>query len=70
MLLSSDSTIGLADMLQNLPDAVVVAAADGQVVHANPALTRLLGLDPDELVGSTLSDLMPARLRAAHSAGF
>jgi len=70
VLLSSDPTVGLADMLQNLPDAVVVAAADGRVVHANPALTQLLGLDPDELVGSTLSVLMPERLRSAHNKGF
>src|SRR6478735_5952587 len=70
VLLSSDPTVGLADILQSLPAAVVVAAADGRVVHANPALTPLLGLDPDELVGSTLSVLMPERLRSAHDRGF
>ena len=59
-----------ATVLEILPDAVVVADATGRVVHANPAVTALLGHEVDALVGQPLTVLMPERFRTAHAAGF
>ena len=69
MLLSTDPTVGLSDLLEGLPDAVVVARATGHIVHANPAVLTLLGAEPHELVGRPLTVLMPERLRSAHTTG-
>lgn len=70
MLLSTDPTVGLSDLLEGLPDAVVVARATGHIVHANPAVLSLLGAEPHELVGRPLTVLMPERLQATHTKGF
>src|SRR3712207_4398029 len=53
-------------LLDALPDAVVVADARGTVTYANPALRRLLGHDPDAVVGRPLTGVMPQRFRAGH----
>ncbi len=55
-----------ATLLDALPDAVVVADATGRVSYANPALRRLLGHDPEAVVGRPLTGVMPSRFRAGH----
>jgi PAS domain S-box-containing protein len=57
-------------LLDGLPDAVLVAGADGRIRYANAAVTTLLGHAPDALRGRALSTLMPERFRSAHEAGF
>ena len=47
--------------LDALPDAVVVVAADGRVVHANRAAERLAAAGRDGLVGQRLDDALPLR---------
>jgi sigma-B regulation protein RsbU (phosphoserine phosphatase) len=64
------SVEGAPALLQALPDAVVVADADGDIVYTNPAVSTLLGHDPAALVGQPLIGLMPERFRTAHLAGF
>lgn len=59
-----------SDLLDGLPDAVLVAGADGRIRFANAAVTTLLGYDPGALRGQLLSTLMPERFRAAHDRGF
>jgi PAS domain S-box-containing protein len=58
--------VGPVTLLDALPDAVVVADARGRVTYANPALRRLLGHDPDAVVGRPLTGIMPQRFRAGH----
>jgi PAS domain S-box-containing protein len=43
----------------DLPDAVVVADADGSVVEANTAAARLLGRPAAEFIGSPLAAVLP-----------
>ena len=62
--------LDLADVLAQLPDAVLVADAAMRVVHANDAAAKLFGTTIDELVASDLPQLMPERMRSAHVAGF
>ena len=40
------------------PDALIVAAADGKVVLANPSAASLLGYSVDELVGLEIDQLV------------
>ncbi len=47
-----------AQLLDALPDGVVLADADGVVTHANTAALRLLEYDGDDPVGSHLSDVI------------
>lgn len=50
--------------------SAVVADRGGTIAYANPAVTGLLGWEPEALVGQPVSMLVPRRLLAAHRAGF
>lgn len=62
--------IEVARLLEGLPDAIVVADSAGRIVYANRAAGRLFGWSPEELLGKSLTVLMPPRWHAAHQAGF
>lgn len=47
-------------IIDNVADAILMVASDGTVLQANPAAARLFGYEENELVGSTLQQLMPA----------
>jgi PAS domain S-box-containing protein len=49
--------------------AVLVIEEDDRVVFANPALERILGYRPEEIVGQPLTALMPEQFRERHRAG-
>ena len=53
-------------LLQQAPDALVVANEQGKILFVNAAVTTLFGYQPDELVGQALEILMPARYRQVH----
>ena len=59
-----------AGLLEALPDTVVVADGAGRIAYINPAVTTLLGHDPADLVGRSLTVLMPERYRHGHGEGF
>ncbi len=46
-------------LLDGLLDAVVVIRPDGRVEYANPSVTRVLGYQPDELLGNDVGNLLP-----------
>lgn len=50
------------------PDGIVVVDGAGVIVAANDQAQELLGYAPGELVGRAVEDLVPARLRPAHTA--
>jgi diguanylate cyclase (GGDEF)-like protein/PAS domain S-box-containing protein len=50
------------------PDALLISDAHGRVVMANRQVTPLLGYTVDELIGQSIDDLVPDRLRATHLA--
>jgi diguanylate cyclase (GGDEF)-like protein/PAS domain S-box-containing protein len=60
----------LVPVLENFPDAVVLADADDRVVFANRAAARLLGWTVESLVGQLLATIQPERLRVAHQRAF
>ncbi|WP_049925775.1 PAS domain-containing sensor histidine kinase [Halopiger goleimassiliensis] len=49
-----------------LPDGIIVLDTDSDVQYANPAVERILGYTPDELVGSSKVRIIPPRLQQAH----
>lgn len=57
-------------VLDVIQDAVIVAASDGTVAYANPAVERLLGWSSDDLRGQSLQVLMPPELRERHQSAF
>ncbi|PGF16726.1 histidine kinase [Natrinema sp. CBA1119] len=64
----SDLTYGRTfEALANaLPDGIIVLDTDSDIQYANPAVERILGHDPDELVGSSKVEIIPERLRQTH----
>jgi len=65
---SSEFTYGrtfqaLADAL---PDGIIVLDTNSDIQYANPAVERILGYTPGELVGSSKITIIPPRLRQAH----
>lgn len=56
-------------VLDGLSDAVVVADAGGTIRYVNRSTETLLGAGAGELSSLPLTELVPLRLRAAHTAG-
>jgi len=54
------------DLLESMPDGIVMANSTGHIVIANSQAERLFGYDADELRGCLVETLLPARYRHAH----
>ncbi|MFD2090792.1 SpoIIE family protein phosphatase [Blastococcus deserti] len=65
-----NATLPARALLESLPDTVVVADADGHISYVNPAVSALLGHEAADLIGRSLTVLMPERFRGAHGEGF
>jgi diguanylate cyclase (GGDEF)-like protein/PAS domain S-box-containing protein len=68
MTLLPHTHLAIADLLDILPDAVVMINERDQVVYVNPAVSTLLGYEPAELVGQPMSILVPPAVRERHAA--
>ena len=55
-------------LLDAMPDAMVVVGMDGRVVRVNGRAESLSGYSREELVGLAIEDLVPETLRSAHVA--
>jgi PAS domain S-box-containing protein len=55
---------------QTSTDVVLIVGEDDLVRFCNPAIERVLGWRPDEVMGQPLTMLQPERLREAHRRGF
>lgn len=56
------------DLFVSSPDAVIVAAADGRILEANPRVEQLFGYSREELIGQPVESLVPERFRPGHPA--
>src|SRR5262245_8738 len=54
------------ELLEGLPTAVLVSTATREIVFANEAAARLLGYEPQQLVGKPTDVLVPLRFREQH----
>ncbi len=55
-------------LLEAAPDAMLCVGADGRIALANAQAERLFGYHRDELVGSSIEQLVPERARGGHGA--
>lgn len=56
-------------LARSAPDAILTIDAQSIVLSANPAVERIFGYTPGELVGGSLHALIPQRLHHSHDAG-
>ncbi|MBX3274866.1 MAG: PAS domain S-box protein [Sandaracinaceae bacterium] len=57
----------VAQLLEAVPDAVVVVGASGVIEYANAHVEGLFGWAPEELVGEPIEALVPEAARARHA---
>ncbi|HKO20859.1 MAG TPA: PAS domain S-box protein [Acidobacteriaceae bacterium] len=57
-------------VVETASDAVISADERGVIQLANPATMRVFGYDPKELIGKSLTVLMPEAMRDLHEKGF
>jgi PAS domain S-box-containing protein len=57
-------------VVETATDAVVSVDESSKILFANPATTRVFGYSSTELVGQSLTILMPEFMRELHQAGF
>jgi len=57
-------------VLETASDAVVSVDHSGIIQAANPAIKRIFGYEPEELIGRSLTILMPEYMRDLHTIGF
>ncbi len=60
----------IRNVVETATDAVVTIDDTGYILYVNPAMTRIFGYPPSELIGHPLTILMPGYLREVHLAGF
>ena len=61
-----DTLLALSDLLNMLPDAVVIVDDKGRITFANSPIEGLLGYTPEELEKQPLDRLIPKNYRADH----
>lgn len=61
-----DTLLALSDLLNMLPDAVVIVDDKGRITFANTHIEGLLGYTPGELEKQPLDRLIPKNYRADH----
>jgi PAS domain S-box-containing protein len=66
-VLDQDATIHA--IIESATDAIVTADSDGVIVTWNPAASSMFGYAADEVIGRSLTVLVPERFHAAHTAG-
>lgn len=59
----------LRALAENASDGIVTITSDSRIVYANPTMEELFGYPRGELVGMSLTDLMPEELREHHRRG-
>src|SRR3954454_91109 len=55
-------------LVDTAPDGIVMADEDGTILFANRQAESLFGFGRDEMLGRSVDDLLPERLRKVHGA--
>jgi len=46
-------------LVENVPEAIIVSTPEGEITYFNPASERLLGYGADEVIGKSITTLVP-----------
>ncbi|HUR97908.1 MAG TPA: PAS domain S-box protein, partial [Pyrinomonadaceae bacterium] len=65
----SDSEERYRLVAETATDAIITIDEKSTMLFVNPAASRIFGHEPDQMVGKSLTMLMPDHLRGQHSAG-
>ena len=65
-LLTNPEFTDSLSLLENIPDAILVADSGGLIVYSNPLLDKVFGYDSKELLGKSVESLIPERNQALH----
>lgn len=57
-------------LVDAMPDALIVADAEGRIRHWNTGAERIFGFSRGEAIGRSLDIITPEQLRARHWAGY
>jgi PAS domain S-box-containing protein len=57
-------------LVQNAPDAIIYADAQGQIFFWNTGAERIFGFSPSEAIGQSLDIIIPENLRKRHWDGY
>lgn len=55
------------DLLESMPDGILMVDQTGRIVHSNSQAERLFGYQSGELRGCSIEQLLPARYRGVHA---
>lgn len=71
----NESTTDVGDsafraLADTAPDAIVTGDTKNRIAYVNPAAARLFGYAPEDMVGQSISLLMPERMRSGHHSGY
>ncbi|MFI0528393.1 MAG: PAS domain S-box protein, partial [Ilumatobacteraceae bacterium] len=58
----------LLEVVEAMPDGVVIVNESGEMVLVNREMERLLGYSREELLGNNVDMLLPEQLQRSHSA--
>ena len=64
-----DSEIKFRSVTQSAIDAIISADKDGNIIFWNPSAQKMFGYEEHEVIGHSLTMLMPDHLKAAHQKG-
>ena len=54
------------NIFESAPDSMIIVNRIGEIYRVNSRVEKMFGYAPEELIGKSILDLMPARFRAAH----
>jgi PAS domain S-box-containing protein len=60
------STVAPAEVVEGAPDAIVIVDQSGRIVLVNSQVERLFGYRREELLGTAMEVLVPARFQSRH----
>ncbi len=63
----SERETRMATLLNVIPDGYVLIDSEGRIEEFNPAICKLLGYAPEELLGENVTKLMPAEIAEQHA---